>query len=61
MVLINAQVTSFFTAPDQMGLDARTRVHLQSEGIINVEDLAEFSDDDNWKQVLELQEATQGP
>lgn len=53
MVLTNAQVTSFFTAPDQMGLDARTRVHLQSEGIINVEDLAEFSDDDNWKQVLE--------
>jgi hypothetical protein len=53
MVFTIAQTTAFFTAPDQMGLEARTRVHLQSEGIVNVEDLAEFKDDDDWKQVIE--------
>jgi hypothetical protein len=53
MVLTAAQTTAFFTDTAQMGLDARTRTQLQAEGIVNVEDLAEFTEEDTWKQIID--------
>ena len=54
MVLTAAKVTAFFTDPLQMGLVAqRTRVQLGLEGINSIEDLAEFTDEDTWKQIVE--------
>ena len=53
MVLTAAQATAFFTGANQMGLDARTRTHFATEGIVNVEDLAEFTEADTWKQIVE--------
>lgn len=53
MVLTAAQTTAFFTDAGQMGLEARTRNQLQLEGIVNVEDLAEFTEDDTWKQIID--------
>ena len=43
MPIANAQTTAFFTDAGQMGLSARTRTFLQSEGIDNVSDLGEFT------------------
>ena len=53
MVFTVAQTTSFYKDANQMGLAARTRVFLQSEGITDVEDLEEFITKDSWAQVLE--------
>ena len=53
MVFSNAQQTAFFTDNDQMGLSARTRAHLATEGINHPVDLAEFVEEDSWKQILE--------
>ena len=53
MVLTAGQITAFFTDADQMGLSARTRTFLQSEGISMIEDLAEFSSKDAWTQIVE--------
>ena len=53
MVLTAGQTTAFFTDAAQMGLSARTRGFLQSEGITMVEDLAEFSSKDAWTQIVE--------
>lgn len=36
MVLTAGQVTAFFTDAAQMGLSARTRTQLQSEGIVTI-------------------------
>lgn len=36
-----------------MGLQVRTRVHLATEGIDMVEDLAEFAEEDSWRQVID--------
>ena len=50
MVLIAAQITSFFEDAYQMGLTHQTRtLSLNSEGIITVGELAECKDDD-WDQ-----------
>ena len=50
MVLIAAQITSFFEDADQMGLTHRTHtLSLNFEGIITVGELAEWKDDD-WYQ-----------
>ena len=51
MVLTAAQVNAFFTDADQMGLAARTRNQLITEGIEFVEDLVDFSSDD-WDQIV---------
>ena len=53
MVFTNAQTTAFFENNDQMGLAARTRVFLQTEGITDVSDLEEFTTKESWSQVLE--------
>ena len=53
MVFTANQIISFFEDNDQMGLSNRTRVHLQSEGIIDPNDLAEFLKSNSWTQVLE--------
>lgn len=53
MVLTAGQVTAFFEDAGQMGLEPRTRVHLQGEGIVTIEDLAEFTDKDTWYQITE--------
>ena len=53
MVFTANQVTAFFEDAAQMGLDHRTRVFLQGEGIVTPEDLAEFAEEDSWKQLLE--------
>ena len=43
----------FFENANQMGLANRTRVYLQTEGIVTVEDLAEFVTKESWVQVIE--------
>ena len=45
MVLTVAQTTAFFEAADQMGIPHETRVQMEEEGIVTVEDLAEFDKD----------------
>ena len=52
MVIVTAQITSFFEDADQMGLTHRTRtLSLNSEGRITVGELSEWKDDewDQWK------------
>eukprot|EP00956_Cyclotella_meneghiniana_P044140 scaffold303339_cov89-Cyclotella_meneghiniana.AAC.1 len=53
MVLTAGQTTAFFTDANQMGLTARTRGYLQTEGISMIEDLLEFSSKDSWTQIVE--------
>ena len=53
MVLTGNQTTLFFENANQMGLANRTRVYLQTEGIVTVEDLAEFVTKESWVQVIE--------
>jgi len=53
MVLTGPQTTAFYTDAAQMALSARTRGYLQGEGITSVDDLAEFTEKDCWKQILE--------
>ena len=53
MVFTGAQTASFFEDRDQMGLVNCTRVFLQSEGIMEVEDLTEFTKSKSWSQLLE--------
>ena len=53
MVLTNAQTTAFLTEQAQMGLSARTRVFLQSEGIDGPDDLKDFTTKEAWYQVIE--------
>ena len=43
----------FFEDADQMGLSNRTRVHLQDEGIVEVDDLRDFVLGSSWDQVKE--------
>lgn len=52
MVFTAAQTTAFFENPGQMAIPAATRAQLQTEGIISVDDLSEF-DNDNLKQISE--------
>jgi len=52
MVFTAAQRNAFFTDRAQMGIVARTRGQLQTEGITNVEDLAEFTKE-ALKQIAE--------
>lgn len=52
MVLTNNQVIAFFTDPAQMALSDRTRQFFQEEGINTPEDLADYSSDAMWKQLL---------
>jgi hypothetical protein len=51
MVLTAAQTTAFFTGATQMALAAQHRAALQSEGIVTIEDLAEF-ESTHWAQVV---------
>ena len=51
MVFTAAQTTLFWTDDDQMGCNDDARVWLQAEGLTNVQDLAEF-DDDDWKNLV---------
>ena len=53
MVLTAAQLTAFFETPAQMGLSNRTRVYLQSEGIIEPADLIDFAGKDAWTPILD--------
>ena len=45
MVYTAAQQTAFFTTPTQMRLSVRTRTQLEIEGITDVADLSEWTDD----------------
>ena len=42
IVFTTAQTNTFFTEPAQMGLTTCTKDQLNSEGILTVDDLAEF-------------------
>jgi hypothetical protein len=52
MVFTLAQTTAFFQEPNQMTIPAATRAQLATEGIVNVDDLAEF-DAENLKQIAD--------
>ena len=52
MVFTAAQANTFFTNAAQMGLATRTREQLSKEGITTVDDLAEFCDEEIWKQII---------
>lgn len=52
-MLTNNQVTAFLTEQAQMGLSARTRAFLQSEGINGPDDLKDFVTKEAWSQVIE--------
>ena len=52
MVLTANQVSAFFEDQAQLGIPHATRIQLQQEGILTVEDLAEF-EDDAIKQIAE--------
>ena len=49
MVITALQTTGFFENADQMGLSNCTRVHLQPEGIITVDDLGNFEKEALWQ------------
>jgi hypothetical protein len=53
MVFTAAQTENFFTQDTQTGLDTRNCVQLQTKGIVNIEDLAKFTDEETWKQVID--------
>ena len=44
MVLAVAETTAFLEGANEIGLDPQTRLALQAEGIITVEDITEFTD-----------------
>ena len=48
-----AQVTAFFEDNNQMGISHRTRVYLQSEGIVRPDNLIDFTASDSLKQIIE--------
>ena len=52
MVFTNAQTTAFFEDADQIGLSNRTRVEMQNEGVLTVDDLDDFEDSD-WDKIVE--------
>ena len=52
-MLTAAQKTAFFEENAQMGLSNRTRLYLQSEGIVELDDLNDFVKKEAWDQVLE--------
>ncbi len=54
MVLTAAQITSFFTDADQMGLQVATKDKLADEGIQNPSDLADFDEDTLKKAAANL-------
>ena len=51
-VFTQAQNTTFFTDPEQMGIPQATYQHMHTEGILDIEHLAEF-DKDSIKQLAE--------
>jgi hypothetical protein len=54
MGLVTVPATlAFFTEDIQMGLQVCIHLHLTTEGIDLVEDLAEFAKEDNWRQVID--------
>ena len=52
MALTMLQKTAFFEEAAQMGLSHRTRLHLQDEGIDDVEDLRDFVLTSSWDQIV---------
>jgi hypothetical protein len=52
MVFTNAQTTAFFEDANQMAIPALTRLQLQTEGIVTVDDLEEFQED-TLKQIVD--------
>jgi hypothetical protein len=50
MVFTLAQTTVFFQEPNHMAIPAVTRAQLATEGIVNVDNIAEF-DMENLKQI----------
>ena len=62
MVLTNAQTTAFFEQQDQMGVPHQTVTQLVNEGISQVKDLKEFTNDDikNLADVLRKTHTAQG-
>ncbi len=53
MVLTANQITAFFEDAVQMGLSNRTRVHLQTEGINDPDDLIDFVGKEDWTPILD--------
>ena len=51
-----AQLTAFWTSPAQMGLTARTRVHMAAEGLATPDDFEDFPEKEDlegmFKQLL---------
>ena len=52
MVFTGAQTSLFFEHASQMGLSNRMRMALDAEGVVHVEDLAEWRSDE-WDQFVE--------
>jgi hypothetical protein len=52
MVFTNAQTTAFFEDANQMAIPALTRLQLQTEGIVTIDDLEEFQED-TLKQIVD--------
>ena len=53
MPLTATQVTNFFRDIDQMGLSARTHIHLQGGVILIPDDLIDFTSKYSWDQILD--------
>ena len=49
-----AQLTAFWTSPDQMGLSARTRTQMASEGLVTPADFEDFSEKSDLDALVKL-------
>ena len=53
MVITGNQIKYFFDDGNHMGIENRTRILLQEQGISTVGDLVEFTKEKIWRQVIE--------
>ncbi len=49
-----AQLTAFWTSPDQMGLSARTRTQIVVEGLVTPADFEDFSEKKDLEALVKL-------
>ena len=49
-----AQLTAFWTGQAQMGLTARTRVHMAAEGLTTPDDFEDFPEQDDLEGLFKL-------
>ncbi len=48
MPLTAAQLTAFWTSPNQMGFSARTRTQIAAEGLVTPDDFKDFNNEATW-------------